>query len=185
MWPVEKVAKILICAVVLIAPYMTYAGEIKARAREHIDFHRISFSDGGNNSYSGLSNTINIWWEKPRIYSVGLAFNPILGSAMADSEPDIRLSDEVKLITLGMEGKYYHRYVTNKLFSRLGLGATRLDTNSNIDNVDGYHAYIGAGWEFDVKGVGIALEMAFRHSRLAQNIVVNSITPSVGVHFYH
>ncbi|VAX01803.1 hypothetical protein MNBD_GAMMA19-938, partial [hydrothermal vent metagenome] len=30
----------------------------------------------------------------------------------------------------------------------------------------------------------VALEMAFRQSRLEQGVIVNSITPSIGVHFY-
>jgi len=171
--------------IVLMAFEQTNAGEIKARAREHVDFHNIVFKDGSDAAYSGLSNTINIWWEKPRIYSIGLAFNPILGSAEADGETDARLSRKLKLITLGLEGKYYHHYIYHNLFTRLGLGSTRLDTNGNIGEVDGFHAYIGTGWEFDIKGVGLALEMAYRQSRLAQGVVVNSITPSIGVHFYH
>ena len=85
---------------------------------------------------------------------------------------------------LGVEGKYYHRDIAPSLFSRLGLGYTRLDTRGSTDDIDGYHVYIGAGWEFDIKGVGLALEMAFRQSRLEQGIIVNSITPSIGVHFY-
>ena len=83
-----------------------------------------------------------------------------------------------------MEGKYYHRDISPNLFSRLGLGYTQLDTNGSNDDAAGYHAYIGAGWEFDIKGIGIALEMAFRQSRLEGDIVVNSVTPSIGVHFY-
>jgi len=125
-----------------------------------------------------------VWWEKPRIYSIGLAFNPVIGSARASGRYDTRLSNKIKLITLGVEGKYYHRDIAPSLFSRLGLGYTRLNTGGNIDDIDGYHVYVGAGWEFDVKGVGIALEMAFRQSRLEQGVVVNSITPSLGVHFY-
>jgi len=160
------------------------AGDIKVRAREHFDFHNINFDGDSDTSYRGLSNTINVWWEKPRIYSIGLAFNPVIGSANARGDYDARLSNKIKLITVGMEGKYYHRYITPNLFSRFGAGYTRLDTNGPAGNADGYHAYIGAGWEFDVKGVGIALEMAFRQSRLEQGIVVNSVTPSIGVHFY-
>jgi len=160
------------------------AGDIKVRAREHIDFHNIVFNDASNITYRGLSNTINLWWEKPRIYSIGLAFNPILGSANSVGKHDVRLSNKIKLITLGLEGKYYHRNISPNLFSRLGLGYTRLDTNGYLGDIDGYHTYIGAGWEFDVKGVGIALEMAYRQSRVEQGIAVNSITPSIGVHFY-
>jgi len=161
-----------------------HAGEIKARAREHVDFHNVAFNDGSDTAYRGLSNTINVWWEKPRIYSIGLAFNPIIGSAKTDDKPDVRLSRRIKLITLGLEGKYYHRYMSSHLFTRLGLGATRLDNNGPAGEADGFHAYLGAGWEFDIKGVGLALEMAYRQSRLAQGIIVNSITPSIGVHFY-
>jgi len=159
------------------------SGDIKLRAREHFDFHNIIIDDN-NNTYRGLSNTINLWWEKPRVYSIGLAFNPIFGSASANGNYDARLSNKIKLITLGVEGKYYHRDISPNLFSRLGLGYTQLDTNGPADGAEGYHAYIGAGWEFDVKGIGIALEMAFRQSRLERDIIVNSITPSIGVHFY-
>ncbi len=160
------------------------AGDIKVRAREHIDFHDIAFDSNSGSTYAGLSNTINVWWEKPRIYSIGLAFNPVIGSARASGDYDARLGNKIKLIMLGVEGKYYHRDIAPSLFSRLGLGYARLDTRGSIGDIDGYHAYIGAGWEFDVKGVGIALEMAFRQSRLERGVIVNSITPSIGVHFY-
>jgi len=160
------------------------AGDIKVRAREHVDLHDIVFDDDSDTAYRGLSNTINVWWEKPRIYSIGLAFNPIFGSANSDDNHDARLSDKIKLITLGAEGKYYHRDIAPSMFSRFGLGYTRLDTDGPIGDIDGYHAYVGVGWEFDVNGVGIALEMAYRQSRLEQSTFVHSITPSIGVHFY-
>lgn len=160
------------------------AGDIKVRAREHFDFHDIAFDGDSGSTYAGLSNTINVWWEKPRIYSIGLAFNPVIGSARASGDYDARLGNKIKLIMLGVEGKYYHRDIAPNLFSRLGLGYARLDAKGSIGDIDGYHAYIGAGWEFDVKGVGVALEMAFRQSRLEQGVIVNSITPSIGVHFY-
>ncbi len=169
---------------VLVMLGQATAGDIKVRAREHFDFHDVAF-DNGSSTYAGLSNTINVWWEKPRVYSIGLAFNPVIGSARASGNYDARLSNKIKLIMLGVEGKYYHRDIAPSLFSRLGLGYTRLDTKgSSIDDIDGYHVYIGAGWEFDIKGVGLALEMAFRQSRLEQGVIVNSITPSIGVHFY-
>ncbi len=160
------------------------AGDIKVRAREHFDFHDVAFGSGSGSAYAGLSNTINVWWEKPRIYSIGLAFNPVIGSARASGDYDTRLSKRIKLIMLGVEGKYYHRDIAPSLFSRVGLGYTQLDTKGSIGDIDGYHVYVGAGWEFDVKGVGIALEMAFRQSRLERGVIVNSITPSIGVHFY-
>ena len=181
---IKNAVAMLILLIALVMPLASLAGDFKARAREHIDIHKIDINNGNNLSYSGLSNTINIWWEKPRIYSIGLAFNPIFGSASADNDVGTGLSDKIKLITLGVEGKYYHHYAAKNLFSRFGVGASQLDTNGILDNVDGYHLYVGAGWEFDVNGVGIALEMAFRQSRLSQNIIINSITPSIGVHFY-
>jgi len=181
----SKTEKIIVFFITFIMFDFSHAGEVKVRAREHIDFHNVDINGGDSTSYSGLSNTINIWWEKPGVYSVGLAFNPIFGSAKPDDDASDQLGDKIKLITLGIEGKYYHRYVSKNLFSRIGVGGTRLDSNGEIGDVDGYHAYMGIGWEFDIKGVGLALEMAFRHSGLEQNIVVNSVTPSIGVHFYH
>jgi len=175
---------IFIFAASLVASEKALAGDIKVRAREHIDFHDIALNDGSDITYRGLSNTINLWWEKPRIYSIGLAFNPIFGSASSDKSHDARLGDKIKLITLGAEGKYYHRNISPNLFSRLGLGYTRLNTEGYLGDIDGYHGYIGAGWEFDVKGIGIALEIAYRQSRLERGTIVDSITPSIGVHFY-
>ncbi|VAW89892.1 hypothetical protein MNBD_GAMMA18-2305 [hydrothermal vent metagenome] len=174
----------IVAFIVLVMFEKVTAGDIKVRAREHFDFHNVSLNNSDDTSYRGLSNTINVWWEKPRIYSIGLAFNPIIGSASANGDYDARISNKIKLITLGMEGKYYHRDIAPSLFSRLGLGYSRLNTNGSIGDIDGYHVYVGAGWEFDVKGIGIALEMAFRQSRLEQGGIVNSITPSIGVHFY-
>jgi len=175
---------LIVFFIALVAFEKALAGDIKVRAREHVDFHNIVLNDGSDATYRGLSNTINLWWEKPRIYSIGLAFNPIFGSANSDGKYDARLSEKIKLITLGAEGKYYHRNISANLFSRIGLGYTRLNTDGHLGDTDGYHGYIGAGWEFDVKGIGIALEMAYRQSRLERGTVVNSITPSIGVHFY-
>ncbi|MDQ7074348.1 MAG: hypothetical protein Q9O24_04170 [Gammaproteobacteria bacterium] len=160
------------------------AGEFKFRAREHFASHQITLKDGSESTYQGLSNTINLWWEEPRRYSLGLALNPLLGSAKVKGAQDARLGNEVKLITFGLEGKYYHRDIADNLFSRLGVGYARLNHNGSAADLEGYHVYLGAGWEFEVKGVGIALELAFRHSGLEQDAVVKSITPSLGVHFY-
>jgi len=160
------------------------AGDFKFRAREHLDVHTISVNDGSDVTYQGLSNTLNLWWEEPKFYSIGLAFNPLLGSAKLESGQNAAIGNEIKLITLGLEGKYYHRDISANLFSRLGVGYARLESGGSSGDLEGYHAYIGAGWEFDVKGVGIALELAFRHSRLEQDVVVDSLTPSFGVHFY-
>ena len=109
---------------VLVMFEQASASDIKVRAREHFDFHDVAF-DGGSSAYAGLSNTINVWWEKPRIYSIGLAFNPVIGSARASGDYDARLGNKIKLIMLGVEGKYYHRDIAPSLFSRLGLGYTR------------------------------------------------------------
>jgi len=124
------------------------AGDFKFRAREHLDVHKISVSDGSEVTYKGLSNTLNLWWEEPRFYSIGLAFNPVLGSAKVNSGQDVRFADEVKLITLGLEGKYYHRNISANLFSRLGVGYARLENSGSSGDLEGYHAYLGAGWEF-------------------------------------
>ncbi len=174
----------IVLFIVLSVFEQSAAGDLKVRAREHFDFHKISLNDGDDTFYRGLSNTISIWWEKPWIYSIGFAFNPVIGSADANGDYDARIGHKIKLITLGLEGKYYHRDIAPSLFSRLGLGYSRLDASGSAGDMDGYHVYIGAGWEFDVKGIGIALEMAFRQSRLAQGGIVNSVTPSIGVHFY-
>jgi len=98
------------------------AGDIKVRAREHFDFHDIAFGSGSGSAYAGLSNTINVWWEKPRIYSIGLAFNPVIGSARASGDYDARLGNKIKLIMLGVEGKYYHRDIAPNLFHGLAWG---------------------------------------------------------------
>ena len=180
----SKKTIIIVFMLSVLFTHTVNAEQIKMRAREHFDFHDIMFNDGTQYSYRGLSNTINLWWEKPGDYSIGLAFNPVIGSARTDDEVNGLLDDKVRLITLGVEGKYHHQYFVKNLFSRVGLGASRLQSGGATGDVDGFHAYLGIGWEFNVKGVGIALEMAYRRSQLEQGITVDSITPSIGVHFY-
>ena len=113
-----------------------------------------------------------------------MAFNPILGSAETEETMNTGLGRKFKLILFGLEGKYYHRYIASGLFSRLGLGYTQLNNDGSLGNLTGYNVYLGTGWEYDFRGVGIAFEMAYRYSRFSSDVILNSFTPSIGVHFY-
>lgn len=157
---------------------------IKLRAREHfVDGHSIQLSSTSKATYSGLSNTLNIWQEVPFKYSIGLSISPILGSPKASDVGNAPLGEKIKLEVYGIEGKYFP---LNQLkgFLRMGLGYTKLKGAGNTGKYEGYSYYMGVGWEFPVWKIHLAPEFAFRKSNLSHEVTVNSTVVSLGVHFY-
>ena len=99
--------KFVLVLVVLCQPALAYADGWRFRAREHFEMHHIK-AKGQSFDYTGTSNTINFWYEKPHEYAIGLAGGPVLGNADSDDSPSpSSLGKEVKLITLGIEAKYF------------------------------------------------------------------------------
>ena len=79
---------------------------IKARAREHYEVHSIKQGDD-KTVYRGFSNTMNVWYEEPYKYSIGLSFSPIFGSSRATDDNNKPYGDKVKLISTGIEYKVF------------------------------------------------------------------------------
>ena len=157
-------------------------GDWKFRAREHYEIHNISVGTQ-NLDYSGFSNTINFWYEKPFDYSLGIALGPLfISSKISDSSSNILLGNSLKLYSVNVE---YKRFLVKGLFVRPALGWSILDSNGNIESSSGINLYAGAGYEFLIHKVGLAFELAVRQSYLSNDIRVSSFTPSIGIHFYN
>jgi hypothetical protein len=165
----------------LLFTYNLFAIPIKFRAREHFEVHKFK----GNHldqTFKGLSNTINIWWEDPYKFSIGLAFSPIISSLTNSS--DTPLGKKIKLFSLGIEAKYFFSDLINSLYIRPGLFHTTLNPSSNLKNQKGYSVYLGIGYEVPLQYFSLAFELANKRSFLENSIQINSFTPSIGLHFY-
>lgn len=166
---------------IFFLPSITYSQKFKVRAREHFESHSIKL--GNNNyKYKGLSNTLNFWWEQPYSLSYGFSLSPIL-SNLKTSDPS-PLGKKVTYWNLGFELKY-HFYEKNKsFFIRPGIGYSILKPDSIFEDAKGYFLYSGLGYEIPFEKFGLALEFAYRYSKLSKSIEISSITPSIGFHFY-
>ena len=159
----------------------SFAEQVKMRAREHFDTHQITIGDT-TETYRGLSNTINLWVEEPFKYSYGFYLNPVIGSAHQD-ESDLReIGTRLTFVHAGVEAKSF--LLLETLFGRLGMGWSQLLSNGPLEASNGYNVYAGLGVEFKIGEVGVALEAAYRLTRLQNEIEATSFTPSIGFHFY-
>jgi hypothetical protein len=172
-----------ILIVLIIVRGKSYAMAIKPRLREHFDHHTISTA-GQEFSYSGLSNTINLWYEKPFEYAIGLAINPVLGNTKYKDGLQSVLGEKITLRLIGIEAKHFPVKLIEHGFYRVGLFYTELQTDTAFGDLSGWSFLIGVGHEFKIWKMGIAPEFAIRRSFLANSTSVLSITPSIGFHFY-
>ncbi len=155
-------------------------GNFKIRAREHYEIHDVTYK-GGESSFRGLSNTINAWWEVPYKYSFGLALSPVFSNLSSnESSP---YGQEISLLTIGLEAKYFPEFIDLNFFTRSGVGYAHLEGETEIQN-DGIAFYVGLGYEFEFKKFGLALEVAYRHVELNHDVQDGVFTPSIGFHFY-
>lgn len=173
--------KIFLPIILILAPHFLYAGQFKIRAREHFDSHNIEIN-GRRETYTGLSNTINIWYEEPYDISYGFAFNPVLGGASNDDNPFAELGENIRFIHAGFELKYF--FAMERLYTRLGLGWSQLRSDGPLKPSNGYHGYAGLGVEMPIGKVGVALEAAFRMTEVQNEVSAETFTPSIGFHFY-
>jgi hypothetical protein len=163
---------------------LSFPEDIRVRAREHFEAHRYKADGlGGDFEFRGLTNTINLWYEKPFHYSVGLAFGPVIGSAKA-KDASTEFGETVKLWVAGVEAKYFPYSAEHLWFIRLGLSWHRLETDGRFNSVDGWGSYLGLGREFPIGMVSIAPEVAFRKVFLERGVEGDVVTPSIGFHFY-
>lgn len=162
-----------------------HAAEWKFRAREHYEWHDIKLSDR-TIPYRGFSNTINFWLEEPFKYAMGASFSPLFGSAKAQESPvDRRLGKTIKLFSVGAEAKVFtFQRELPWFYTRGGLGWSQLRTEGRLGDINGWNVYLGVGGEFLWKNIGIAPEFATRFVRLSDGVDIQSITPSIGFHFY-
>lgn len=176
--------KLLIASILLLASMSTPAASLKFRAREHFDQHYIRVHSK-QYRYGGFSNTINLFYEQPYSYSIGLAIGPLPGMAFKEQAPDPeQLGERFYLILGGMEYKFFPFDWFPIFFARLGAGASYLKSRGLYNDLRGRYGYLGAGLEIPVGGVGIALEIAVRRSELEEKLRINTFTPSLGFHFY-
>ena len=170
-------------SLLILGPSFAYADGWKWRAREHFEWHRIEV-DGVEAEYRGLSNTVNFWHEKAFDQAYGFAIGPLLGAVEAkDDDLEARLGKEIQVYNLGFETKQWLSEA-NPFFGRLGITYQIIDSDGSLDNPTGVGLYVGAGYEFTYRGVGIALEFAYRQAYLSNDTTNTTITPSIGFHFY-
>ena len=166
-----------------LSSYVAYAEtlNLKPRAREYYEFIELS-RDGDKKAYQGFSNIINYWHEVPRDYAAGLAVGSISSPYKeTDSDkPNDAFRATFRTFTLGTE---YKKWFNDHPFLRGGVYLNRFQAGSATPEL-GYSFYVGAGWEFDVKGVGVALEVGHKAGFFGPRWKMSSNMIALGVHFY-
>ena len=155
---------------------------IKIRAREHYEIHKVK-NKGLEGTYKGFSNTINVWYEKPFKYSLGLALSPLIATSK-HSKGDDSLGSWIRVVNIGLEYKVFPHEVLKNTFTRLGLGYGELQSDQGAKDLPGYNYYFGIGYEFPISDIGLALEYGYRYSKYKEDKIIQSLIPSIGVHFY-
>jgi hypothetical protein len=157
------------------------AVELHLRAREH--YEDIRLHADGHASYFGFTNTINAWYEEPYRYSVGFAGSPLLARLRTGHATD-GFADEIRLVHLGLEAKAFPTSSLGHTFIRVGLYQTTLKAVGDAGKLSGSSVLGGAGYEFDLNGIGVAPEMSWRQGRLQDDVRFEGTAPAIGVHFY-
>jgi hypothetical protein len=161
----------------------SFSANIKMRAREHFELHEIN-NKTEKEMYRGLTNTINLWWEVPYDYSFGLSFSPVISSIKA-VEKDSIFGQKITQQNIGLEYKFFLSSIHTSLFSRFGLGYSKLEVDYGSNNeYYGQFYYLGLGAEIPMGNFGLALELAYRYANYNDNLYIKSITPSIGFHLY-
>ncbi|HEX9756262.1 MAG TPA: hypothetical protein VGB26_00510 [Nitrospiria bacterium] len=176
---------VILTFLIAYLPAVAEAGNVRLRAREHFEWLSIKYGAVNDTErYFGLTNTINLWYEEPFQYALGLAFGPVIGSAKSRDSAPTGTDSKVRLWNIGFEGKYFFFPDKHGLFGRIGLTANILDTRGSLGNLLGGGYYLGVGWEARIWKLGVAPELAFRHVILEQSSQLFAFTPSIGLHFY-
>lgn len=158
-----------------------FAAKFKIRAREHFESHKIK-TDDFTTTYTGLNNTINLWWEDPYKLSYGFAISPVISGLTPKDDDD--LGDRIILPMIGFEVKYFPWEQFKKFYVRPGLGYIELRPDNSYQDHYGYYGYLGVGLEIPYNMFGLALEVAYRKSYFNDDVEMDSLTPSIGFHFY-
>ena len=158
---------------------------IKFRARE--SFENLEFEyQGQKQSYRGFSNTINLFYEKPFQYSLGLAFGSIFSSLQAkNNQPLQNLGEKVSFYFVGLESKLFFLHSGKRgFFFRPGIYLQILKSGGPSGDDKASAILGGLGYEFLVyKNISLAPEVAYKRGT-AGDFNFAGITYSLGVHFY-
>ncbi len=156
--------------------------DFKIRAREHMEWHHVK-NEGSRAKFKGLSNTINIWYERPYDFSFGLALSPLIISGIRANDTSTPYGEKIQLFNIGLEGKLFPKLLLDNIFVRSGIGHTLFRPDLG-ENLTGVNLYLGIGYEIPFKTFGLALEFAYRRAFLEEGTRVTVVTPSIGFHFY-
>lgn len=160
------------------------------RAREHYETITLKGlgqpSDNLSATFAGLSNTINIWYEKPFHYYFGLAGSPIFATLPIISAQDAALGvgRRIRLVHLGVEGKVFPTSALSNTFLRLGVYHANLESNGTLGVRTGLSGLVALGYEWNLAGIGLAPEFAYRVGQLGQGLSFSGTAPAIGLHFY-
>ena len=152
----------------------------KMRARENYEINSIETSNE-KLKYKGLSNTINMWCEKPYDYSIGLAYSSIFSNI--ETKELASFGKEIKLMNISAEYKYFMNDFLKNFFARPSIGYAKLRPDVGASK-DGWFSYLGLGYEYPFKKFGLSLEVAYKYPILKDDIKIKTIQPSLGFHFY-
>lgn len=159
------------------------AMQLKLRAREHFDTVWVTPGDGRSDLlYGGLGPNINLWMEEPFVQSFGLSFSYLSADAK-QTDATGKFGDKLELRKVGVEWKWYP-VPKGFWFTRLGASQNALNTKGSLGTLSGVGGYVGSGVEFNLSGIGLAFELAFRRVPFSNGVEVNTRSPSIGVHFY-
>ena len=156
----------------------------KLRAREHFDTASINYGHSiDKETTPGIGPTINFWFEEPYENAFGFALG-LMYINYARESIRIGRGQRMELWKLGLEGKHDPFQGNGGLFFRWGLSKNLLKTKGALGHLNGKGGYLGVGWEFPFKILGLAFEIAKRQVRLENNLSIETSSPSIGVHFY-
>ena len=156
----------------------------KLRAREHFDTVTLKYGNQiENETTSGIGPTINFWLEEPYENAFGLALGLMYINFERES-PSFGRGQRMELWKLGLEGKHDPFQGDGGLFFRWGLSKNLLKTKGALGELNGKGGYLGVGWEFPFKILGLAFEIAQRQIHFENNLSIETSSPSIGVHFY-
>ena len=158
------------------------AGQVRMRAREHYETMKIT-NNTGSASYVGFTNTINVWYEDPYRWSLGLAGSPLWAMLHAKS-PLEAYSNTIRLVHIGIEGKFFPLPKIVNLFFKFGVFDAQLTSNGPAGHLHGQCILSGMGYEWDLGGIGLAPEISWRWARLGDHTEVVGTAPAIGLHFY-
>lgn len=169
---------------IISPPVLASWKDIRFRAREHFEVQEFKMGSV-RETYKGATNTLNVWYERPFNFSVGLAAGPILGASRAnDSDFQPQMGDKVILRWQGLEGKYFPWGESLKVFVRGGVYAHQLTTNGDLGRLTGWGSLAGVGIEIPIGVVSIAPEFSVRQISLSDNVSAFILSPAIGFHFY-